>query len=117
MKYRKQTATGDMTFGNGLLDFYIDSPEAVGQSVETRLRLWAGEWFLDITEGTQYQTNVLGTGKSQSAGPIIRQRILETEGVTDIMSFDLNIDADNRKLTVLSTIDTIYGQTKIEVIT
>lgn len=117
MKYRQQTADGDMVFGNGDLDFYINNPEAVGQAVETRLRLWLGEWFLDITEGTEYQTNVLGTGKSQSAGPVIRQRILETEGVTEIVSFDLTIDANSRQLTIRSTINTLYGQTSIEVIT
>lgn len=117
MKYRKQTATGDMAFGNGLLDFYIDTPDAVGQAVETRLKLWLGEWFLDVSEGTEYQTNVLGTGKSQSAGPTIRQRIFETEGVTEIINFDLNINADNRHLSIVSTINTIYGQTNIEVIT
>lgn len=117
MKYRKQTETGDMVFGNGLLDFYIDTPEAVGQAVETRLKLWVGEWFLNVTEGTEYQTNVLGTGKSQSAGPVIRQRILETEGVTEIVSFDLNVNAETRRLSIESTINTIYGQTNIEVIT
>lgn len=116
MRYRKQTADGDMVFGNGDLDFYINNPEAVGQAVETRLRLWLGEWFLNITDGTQYQTNVLGTGKFESAPPVIRQRILETEGVTEIVSFDAIINADNRKLTIRSTINTIYGQTNIEVI-
>ena len=117
MKYRKQTATGDMVFGNGLLDFYIDTPEAVGQAVETRLKLWVGEWFLNVTEGTEYQTNVLGTGKSQSAGPVIRQRILETEGVTGLVKFDLNINPDIRRLAITATINTIYGQANIEVIT
>ena len=117
MIYRKQDENGDMVFGNGDLDFYIDSSEGVAQSVETRLKLWAGEWFVDATEGTPYQTNVLGTGKSESAGPVIRQRILETEGVLDMVSFDLNIDPNTRKLTILSTINTIYGVTNIEVIT
>ena len=116
MKYRKQDSSGDMVFGNGLLDFYIDSPEAVGQAVETRLKLWTGEWFIDITEGTEYQTNVLGTGKSESAGPVIRQRILETDGVVEILSFDLNINAGTRALKVTARIKTIYGQTTIEVI-
>jgi len=117
MKYRKQDASGDMVFGNGILDFYIDSPEAVGQAVETRLKLWIGEWFIDITEGTEYQTNVLGTGKSESAGPVIRQRILETDGVVEIVSFDLTINADTRALKITARIKTIYGQTTIEVIT
>jgi len=117
MIYRKLTATGDMVFGNGLLDFYINSPAAVAQSVETRLRLWLGEWFVDIAEGTQYQTNVLGTGKSTSAGPTIRQRILETEGVTEIVTFDLTINPDARSLKIVALINTIYGQTNIEVIT
>jgi len=116
MKYRKQDESGDMVFGNGILDFYIDSPEAVGQAVETRLKLWIGEWFIDITEGTEYQTNVLGTGKSESAGPVIRQRILETDGVVEILSFDLTINADTRALKITSRINTIYGQTTIEVI-
>ncbi|MBL0320448.1 MAG: hypothetical protein IPP74_14330 [Alphaproteobacteria bacterium] len=117
MIYRKLTADGDMTFGNGLLDFYINNPAAVGQAVETRLKLWLGEWFVDVTQGTQYQTNVLGTGKATSAGPTIRQRILETQGVTEITKFDLNIDVNGRSLSIVATINTIYGTTNIQVIT
>ena len=116
MKYRKQDENGDMVFGNGDLDFYTDSPEAVAQSVETRLKLWIGEWFVDVTEGTEYQTNVLGTGKSQSAGPIIRQRILETRGVLDMTKFDVEINEQTRALRIVATINTIYGNANIEVI-
>ena len=115
MKYRKQDANGDMVFGNGLLDFYIDSPEAVGQSVETRLKLWLGEWFLNVEDGTSYQTNVLGTNKAKSAPIAIRERIFKTAGVTEIVSFDYDINADTRKLSVRATINTIYGQTTVEV--
>jgi len=115
MKYRKQDANGDMVFGNGLLDFYIDSPEAVGQSVETRLKLWLGEWFLNVEDGTPYQTNVLGKNKAKSAQIAIRERIFKTAGVTEIVSFDYDINADTRKLSVRATINTIYGQTTVEV--
>lgn len=115
MRYRKQDASGDMVFGNGDLDFYIDSPEAVGQSVETRLKLWLGEWFLNIEEGTPYQTNVLGANKSKSAPIVIRERIFKTPGVTEIVSFDYDINATTRKISIRSTINTIYGQTTVEV--
>lgn len=115
MKYRKQDANGDMVFGNGLLDFYIDSPEAVGQSVETRLKLWLGEWFVNVEDGTPYQTNVLGTNKSKSAPIAIRERIFKTPGVTEIVSFDYSIDANARSIAIRSTINTIYGQTIVEV--
>jgi hypothetical protein len=109
MKYRKQDENGDMVFGNSLLDFYINSPEAVAQSVETRLKLWLGEWFVDVSEGTEYRENVLGVGKSKSADLTIRRRILETDGVLEIISFDSNIDEDSRGLTIRASINTIYG--------
>jgi hypothetical protein len=110
-----QDANGDMVFGNGLLDFYIDSPEAVAQSVQTRLLLWAGEWFLNIEDGTPYQTNVLGTNKAKSAPIAIRERIFKTNGVTEIVSFDYDINAETRHLSIRATINTIYGQTTVEV--
>ena len=52
MKYRKLTENGDYAFGRGGADMHADTPEAVGQAVLTRLRLFAGEWFVDLKEGT-----------------------------------------------------------------
>ncbi|WP_302540571.1 hypothetical protein [Bilophila wadsworthia] len=42
MKYRKLTENGDYAFGRGGADMHADTPEAVGQAVLTRLRLFAG---------------------------------------------------------------------------
>ena len=113
MRYRKLDENGDMTFGNGLLDFYIDVPEAVVQSVLTRLRLWVGEWFLDETEGTPYSQAVLGVGKTQTIEPAMRARILSTPGVTEIVSLEVIINSDKRTANIASVINTIYGQSTL----
>lgn len=110
MRYRRLDDSGDMTFGNGQADFLRDSPEAVTQSILTRLRLWVSEWFLDVTEGTPYQQAALGMRKSETIGPAIRTRILETEGVNDIEEFEVSINPDSRTATVATVINTIYGQ-------
>ncbi|MBZ8873882.1 hypothetical protein H5S67_26565, partial [Escherichia coli] len=52
MRYRREDADGDYTFGSGDDTWLINSPEAVAQAVKTRFELWYGQWFLDTTEGT-----------------------------------------------------------------
>jgi hypothetical protein len=109
MRYRKLDADGDYSFGNGQLDFMRDTPEAVVQSVATRLRLWLAEWFLDTEAGTPYQAAVLGKNSKESADIALRQRIVETPGVNELVSFSSTLDADLRKYSLSATIDTIYG--------
>lgn len=99
-----------MTFGQGGLNFYVDSPEAVAQAVMTRLRLLVGEWFLDITEGTDYLTQVLGYGTEATRDIEIRARILGTQGVTDIQDYTSSVNPSTRLFSVKVTINTIYGQ-------
>lgn len=113
MRYRKLDSAGDMLFGQQQADFWRDSPEAVAQAVLTRLRLWAGEWFLDVTDGTPYVQAALGTSKRQTIEPAIRSRILGTEGCTGIDSLSLSFDADTRVVTIAATIRTAYGQARI----
>lgn len=113
MRYRKLTPTGDFTFGNGELDFYIDVPEAPAQAVSTRLKLWTGEWFLDTAEGTNYQDTALGTGKSQTIEPEIRARILETQGVSGLESFELIPQSQERTVEIRAVINTDYGSVQI----
>jgi len=107
MKYRALDINGDMQFGNG--GFLVDSPEAVAQAILTRLRLWAGEWFLDTSKGTPYEQAMLGTGKAQTAEPAMRERILETEGVESLQEFQLIADTQTRRLKFIASVNTIYG--------
>lgn len=116
MRYRKLSPTGDYTFGNGQADFYRDQPEAVGQAVQTRLLLWLGEWFLNIEEGTPFMQGILGKYSKTEADVTIQQRILGTQGLTDIENYESILDADNRALSVVQCdINTIYGPTPIQV--
>lgn len=111
MRYRKLDESRDMTFGNHQNDFYRDVPEAPAQSVLTRLCLLSGEWYIDIAEGTPYQGGVLGKHTKASYDPILRDRILNSEGVTAILEYESIYDGDLRTLTVRAEIDTIYGPT------
>lgn len=115
MRYRKLTDGDDYTFGNGLMDFYIDVPEAVGQAAQTRLLLWVGEWPLDNLDGTPYMQGVIGKKLKSEADITIQERVLGTLGVTDITNFQSVVDPDNRIYSTLSfDLDTIYGPTVID---
>lgn len=115
MRYRKLDENGDYVFGNGQQDFYKDSVEAVAQSVKTRLQLWKGEWFIDSDEGTPYLQGVIGKQSTEVINTVLRSRILGTDGVLTIDSFDSTIDPTTRKLSLSVSISTIYGNTTIEV--
>lgn len=112
MRYRKLDANGDYSFGQGLMNFYIDDVNTIAQSIKTRLLLMEGEWFLDVTEGTPYSTQILGKNKQPTYDHAIRQRILGTQGVTSIESYSSTVE--NRQLTVSATVNTIYGPVIIE---
>lgn len=113
MIYRKLDDNGDYTIGLRSGNFLVDSPEAVGQAVTTRLRLIQGEWFLDTTTGTPYSSKILGTGKTDTYAQAIKQVILGTQGVKSLISFNGVIDHNTRTVLISATIDTIYGQTSI----
>jgi hypothetical protein len=115
LRYRKLAADGDYSFGNGQLDFYRDVPEAVAQSVQTRLLLWLGEWFLNIDEGTPYMLSILGKKTKTEADAAIQDRILTTDGVVNIEEYESSINQDTRSMIVNATINTIYGPTAIQV--
>jgi hypothetical protein len=104
-------ANGDMTFGSSQQNFLVNSPEAVGQLVLTRLKLIQGEWFLDTTAGVPWKTQILGRNTGSTYDQAIKACILGTPGVTSIASYSSSLV--NRKLTVTATINTAYGLTTI----
>lgn len=109
MRYRALDANGDYVAGrNG--QFLVNSPQCVAQAVMTRLKLWAGEWFLDSSEGVPYWTDILGYGTQNTRDFAIKDCILNTPGVTGILDYSSGVDAQ-RKMTVSVTIQTQYGAT------
>ena len=108
MRVRKQDANGDYVIGGGETDFYVNSPEGVAQSVETRLGLWEGEWFLDKTEGTPWSQEVLGYQTAALRDLVIRARILGTSGVTSIYNYSSTTNS-SRQLVVSGSIITQFS--------
>lgn len=109
-------AEGDYTFGRGTANFLVNTPAAVAQCVTTRLLLWRGSWFLDVTIGTPWLQQVLGTGTKAICDMAIRSVILKTQGVTSIANYSSSVDPTSRTLTVDATINTQYGQTPVQVV-
>lgn len=114
MRYRKLDANGDYTFGHQQADFYRDQPEAVAQAVQTRLGLFTGEWFLDTTDGTPWRTDILGKYTQGAYDAVLKDRILQTDGVKSIDAYSSSLDRNARRLTVNATISTIYGTASVQ---
>lgn len=109
MKIRKLDTNGDIHFGYGDADFISDSAQTVAQKVVQRLRLWEGEWFLDVTAGTPWKARVLGRKYSKNIVQIIKQRIEETEGVQSVSSLDVSFEGNSRNLKINAHIMTEWG--------
>lgn len=100
---------GDMTFGRGRRNFYVDNREATAQSIQTRLALWTNEWFLDLSAGTPWDSVVGRTHAKATADLIIRERIFGTFGVRDISGWWSGIDPVTRLYAAGAVVDTIWG--------
>ncbi|QHI29035.1 hypothetical protein AhaeINNSZ174_05905 [Acinetobacter haemolyticus] len=110
MRYRKLTSDGDYVFGSGKNDFLVNTPETVAQAILTRLKLWLGEWFADTADGTGWNQSIVGKHSKNLYELTLRQRVLETQGVVNIIDFQSTLDPDTRRLTVTMTVNTVYGE-------
>lgn len=110
MRYRKLSATGDYMFGSQQGDFWVNVPDAVAQAVQTRLRLQLGEWYLDTTDGTDWQGSVLGERTRATRDPVIRQRVLLTPGATQINGYNSQFDPNSRRFNAAFSLDTQFGK-------
>lgn len=82
----------------------------IAQTVQTRLALYLGEYFRDITDGTPWYESILGKNTNiAAADAVLRQRIAQTEGVIRLIAYDSNFDPVARKFTVSAGILTQYG--------
>src|SRR3954468_21270749 len=94
---RRLDANHDMTFGRGMQDIATGG-ESTQQRVSCRLMVMLGEWFLDLDDGMPwFQPTGTGVKPIMGGGPDslayaeawAKRRILETDGVEEILRFDL----------------------------
>jgi hypothetical protein len=109
MRYRKLSPTGDFTFGQQQTNFYVNQPEAPAQAVQTRLELRLGSWFLDTSDGTDWANSVLGVRTGLLRDPVIRNRVLTTQGITAIDNYNSVFEPNTRAFSATFGLETQYG--------
>jgi hypothetical protein len=109
MRTRKLDAAGDYSFGQGLADFYTNSPACIAQKIVTRLLLQEGEWFLDNTAGTPWSQEILGYSTASLRDIAIKAVVLGTPGVTSLYSYTSSSNSSTRAFTVSGSVITAYS--------
>lgn len=112
---RALNSQGDIYFEGARSAFVSDSLEAA-QHISTRLKFFLGEWFLDETAGTPWYQSIFVKPADLAQIEInIKNRILQTDGVTDLVTF--NMRYERRQLIVDFTYTDQYGgvNTMVEV--
>lgn len=90
---------------------FITGQDEIAQTVETRLMLFLGEYFRDITDGTPWFQQILGKGASLSAKEAaLKMRMMRTEGVIQLTHFSTDYNIDTRKYSVSAGILTEFGE-------
>lgn len=85
-------SSGDLDFESSDL-VLVDGIDAIKQSLSMRLKTFLGEEFCDETIGVPWFTDILIKNPSfLVVGEILKAKILETKGVTDIISFVFDIN-------------------------
>lgn len=112
LRVRALDSNGDMTFGQGSGNYLIDSSAAVCQILGTQLQLWQTEWFLNLSAGIPYNTQIAGYGNLSMASLILKQATLSAPGVISVDNWAVVFNAATRQYTVTgSSINTIFGST------
>ena len=99
MIYRKLDENGDYSFGNNSFDFVSDD-EAIAQAIKTKLYLFYGEWWEDISLGLPMFQSILGqvsnSNLKQTVILLSAEQISLVKGVSSVDSINVSISA--RKL-------------------
>lgn len=84
MKYRKQLADGDYSFGNNMQD-YLDGQEAIAQAIKTKVLLFYGEWWEDISQGIPMFQSIIGQSNKRNVTNalelLLEDRVKEVPGI------------------------------------
>ena len=90
----------------------IDGVESVTQRVQQRLRLFAGEWYLDTAAGIPWLPDLLrGPEYIPVIARIVSIAAAEVDGVATVDDTTVDFDRNTRQLSLAVTITTDAGET------
>ena len=105
-----KVVNGDISWSGGVLQQVTDPLDAVRQLLECRLRMAVGEWFLDPTEGLPVYEAILGKPRTEAGvRQVIRDRILQTQGVQALPLLKVSIDPAVRSVAMSFQAQTTAG--------
>ena len=107
MTVRKLDEDGDIVTQGSM---FIAEQLEIEQTIRTRLRLFLGEYFRDVTDGTPWFQEILNKQTSMDVREArLRERISGTPGVLQLTSFSTDFDIDSKTYTVTASVLTSYG--------
>lgn len=88
----------------------INDLDFIQQKLSIALRLFLGEWFLEISKGIPYYQDIF-VKKYDAARieAVLKTTILGVPGVLELTNFDMNYE-NPRKLTVSFSVSTDLGE-------
>ncbi len=95
--------------------------EGLRQKLETRFRLYLGEWYLDISKGVPYIQRILGRAQGSNPalqntiGQIFDNQALKEPEVLSVISSSSEFIRELRAYSYSVKLETIYGQLTLEV--
>ena len=90
MIFRSLDANGDFNFGRGKND-YLSANDAIGLNIRTRILSWVNDCFFDMKAGIDWKTRIGNYSQKELLELDLRRIILQSEGVTGILSFNSNL--------------------------
>ena len=102
-------SVGDWAVENDQLQF-VTGRDEIAQIIETRLRSFIGEWFLDVRIGVPWFSKILKKNPSATEiEAILIQQIVDSPGVVTLENIDLSLDNVTRRLRVSFEAETLDG--------
>lgn len=103
-------SNGDWTFGRGRSSYKING-DAVRQNLQTRIKSFTDDWFLDTTANIDWIT-LLGNRKTDRQIEREVERVtLQTTGIASIEKLELIVDRVNREAVINLRVTDIFGTT------
>lgn len=108
----KLDVNGDIDVTDNAVVLITNDLEAISQRLKIRLKTFKEEWFLNANAGLPYFQTIFSKGTSKVlVDSIIRNYILETNGVVRLTEFQSIKDDSNRTYTLSFKAETPSGET------